>query len=196
MRQQTDICRWSLASEKDQDGCHWVSWKFLAGEMTELPQTSSFIWLIPFYLFLLNQVTLLALGWRKRKELREGETKEGKKGIKQERNISNCVKNLNVSQTKGTFGLMCFKLEKFPSGEGLRGNMKAILKNVKGCFGKVRFDCGLRRKFRETYFNLLSRNSLRLRSPITGDAAWGLGELLVPRGAAEDAGHPALKEQG
>lgn len=52
------------------------------------------------------------------------------------------MKILSVVTKKETFRLMCFKLEKFPTGrEGLRGNMKAILKNVKGCFGKVGFDC-------------------------------------------------------
>ena len=53
------------------------------------------------------------------------------------------MKNLNVVTKKGTFSLMCFKLEKFPTGrDGLRGNMKTIFKNVKGCFGNVGFDCG------------------------------------------------------
>lgn len=37
----------------------------------------------------------------------------------------------------GTFSLMCFQLENFPTGgERLRVNVKAIFKNVKGCFEK------------------------------------------------------------
>lgn len=68
-------------------------------------------------------------GKRERKNRRKG----GKNHVKLYKDCQ-CHK-------RGTFSLLCFKLENFPpGGERLRANVKAIFKNVKGCFEKERLE--------------------------------------------------------